>query len=386
MMDGKAPQPAIAGLFDSTTEAALKALRTPVQTQRAINSVLALAGFGILAIGAVAATFGKDRGLSFFAWAILSALASTLLGGVLGLLFGLPTARKVETRPAPPGETARTAVGYEESTSLEQIADWLTKIIVGLTLTQFATWSSAFDRISRTLTNDLLCPGTAAGCGIAPGASLISAYVLAGFVIAYMWTRRFFMIEMVARDDSVRQMLQAQEDRDKAEDDGRVQGSAKPVEGLVAGGEHSRIEAILAEGRRQATGKAKEAADALQPGGDPEDPWRGAFGGSASSNDAVLSANVSPMPGQTTNFTIDVAITGATPERQRQLAGQQALVFLHPSFAKAVRTVSFGADGRATLVLYAYGAFTIGALLEDGTRLELNLATLPGAPDQFRNS
>ncbi|HEX5258716.1 MAG TPA: pYEATS domain-containing protein, partial [Sphingomicrobium sp.] len=63
-----------------------------------------------------------------------------------------------------------------------------------------------------------------------------------------------------------------------------------------------------------------------------------------------------------------------------------ALFYLHPSFGKAVRSVAFGADGRANLVLYAYGAFTIGAVLEDGTRLELNLATLPGAPDQFRNS
>ena len=385
-MDGAAPQGSVAGLLDTTAEAALRALRTPVQTQRAINAVLGLSAFGILAIAAFAVTLGTGRGLSFFAWSILSALASVLLGGVLGLLFGLPTTRKVETRPASPNGLGRTASSYEESTSLEQIADWLTKIIVGLTLTQFATWSTAFDRISQTLTHDLLCPGAASSCGIVPGASLISAYVLGGFVIAYMWTRRFFMLEMVARDDSVRRLLEAQEQRDQAERDGRVQGESDVSESMAAAGETSRIDAILAEGRRLASGKAKPVADALKAGDDEEDPWRGAFGGSASSNDTVLSATVSPIPGQTANFRIEVTIAGATPDRQRELAGRTALVYLHPSFGKAIRSVSFGADGRATLLLYAYGAFTIGALLDDGTKLELNLATLPGAPDQFRNA
>lgn len=380
-MDAARPGGA-AGLFDTTAEAALKALRTPVQTQRAINAVLALCAIGLAAIAAFAVTLGADRGLSFIAWAMLSALASALLGGVLGLLFGLPTARK----PAPGGSGVVPVGSYEESTSLEQIADWLTKIIVGLTLTQFSTWSAAFDRISRTLTHDLLCPASASTCGIAPGASLVSAYALGGFVISYMWTRRFFMIEMVARDDSVRRMLEAQEQRDEAEKDGRIQGEGDTHQGLAADDGRSRIASILAEGRRLASGKAKEVAAAIKPGEDPEDPWRGAFGGSAASNSAVLSAAVSAIPGQSANFRIEVTIAGATPDRQRELAGQNALFYLHPSFGKAVRSVSFGADGRAVLVLFAYGAFTIGALLEDGTRLELNLATLPGAPDEFRNS
>lgn len=383
-MNGAGPQAGIGGIVDTTLDAALKALRTPVQTQRAIYAVLGLCGFGILVIIGYAVDLG-GRGLSFFAWAVLTALASTFAGGILGLLFGLPTARKSDPRAVGSGAAVPSG-GYDESTSLEQIADWLTKIIVGLTLTQFASWSAAFDRLSLRVTHDLRCPAAPGPCGYVPGASLVSAYVLGGFIIAYMWTRRFFIIEMVARDDSVRRMIQAQEQREQAGRDGRVQGGSDASQFLSGRDDRGRIGAILAEGQRQASGKAKEVASSLTAGSDPEDPWRGAFGGSASSNDAVLSATVSPIPGQTSNFRIDVSIAGATPARQRELAGENALFYLHPSFGKAVRSVAFGADGRANLVLYAYGAFTIGAVLEDGTRLELNLATLPGAPDQFRNS
>jgi pYEATS domain-containing protein involved in immunity len=385
-MDGAGPQGSIGGIVDTTLDVALKALRTPVQTQRAIYAVLGLCGIGILVMIAFAIDLGPDRGLSFIAWAVLTALASTFAGGIFGLLFGLPTARKTDGRGATSGTGVPVGGGYEESTSLEQIADWLTKIIVGLTLTQFASWSAAFDRLSLKVTHDLLCPAAPGPCGYVPGASLVSAYVLGGFIIAYMWTRRFFIIEMVARDDSVRRMIQAQEQQEQAEKDGRVQGGDEGPTSLSPPADSSRTDAILAEGRRQASGKAKDVANALQAGDDSEDPWRGAFGGSASSNDAVLSATVSAIPGQTASFKIDVSIAGATPDRQRELAGQNALFYLHPSFGKAVRSVSFGPDGRASLVLYAYGAFTIGALLEDGTKLELNLAILPGAPDQFRNS
>ncbi len=279
---------------------------------------------------------------------MLTALASTFAGGVLGLLFGLPTARKSDPRGAIPGAAIPIGGGYEESTSLEQIADWLTKIIVGLTLTQFASWSAAFDRLSLTVTHDLLCPVASGPCGYVPGASLVSAYVLGGFIIAYMWTRRFFIIEMVARDNSVRRMIQAQEQREQAAKDGRVQGGSDAPEGLVA--DYSKIiDAILDDGRRNASSEAKKGADALKPGADADDPWRGVFGGSPAGNDTVLTAAVSPVPGQPTIFKLDVNVAGATPERQRELAGQSVLFYLHPTFGKTVRAVSFGTDGRASL-------------------------------------
>jgi hypothetical protein len=373
------------GVIDTTIDIALKNLRSPIQTQRAINVILALCAFGIAVIGIFAVSLGPLLGFSFFAWSVLAAMASTFSGGVLGLLFGLPSARKVDARTTPAAAGQPVVMNYEESTSLEQISDWLTKIIVGLTLTQFATWSSAFDRLALTLTHDLLCPAQPSPCGYVPGASIVAGYALGGFVVAYMWTRRFFILEMVARDDSVRQMMRAQEQREQAAKEGRVQAGSDAPEGVVS--DYSKVvDAILEDGRRNATGAAKKIAASLKAGDDPDDPWRGAFGGSPAANDAVLTATVTAVAGQPGNFKLDASVSGVTPERQRELAGQSLLFYLHPTFGQKVRVVSFGADGRASLVLYAYGAFTMGTLLEDGTTLELNLATLPGAPDQFKTN
>ncbi|MCK9220855.1 MAG: hypothetical protein M0P47_12515 [Bacteroidales bacterium] len=68
-----------------------------------------------------------------FLWIWMSAslvvsLASFLIGGLIGFLFGIP---KFNTKYTPSEEPE-----YLANTSLEQISDWLTKIIVGVGLTQ----------------------------------------------------------------------------------------------------------------------------------------------------------------------------------------------------------------------------------------------------------
>jgi hypothetical protein len=205
-------------------------------------------------------------------------------------------------------------------------------------------------------------------------------------VIAYLWTRRFFILEMVNRDDAVRGILGAQAQRDQAAKEGRVQqGTAAPDAEPVDYSD--AVNAILNDGKRNATNDAmRTAAARIKPGSDTDDPWRGAFGGASSDDRALLTASVSPLPGESRNFQVDLIVAGVAPESQRQLAGQKVLLYLHPTFGKEVKVISFGADGRAALQLFAYGAFTVGALLEDGRTLELNLATLPGAPDQFKFS
>src|SRR5215469_6559661 len=89
---------------------------------RATGHVLATAGLGLMAGGA--------------AW---------LSGALTGFLFGIPHAREAigSERTERRKETDEDSINeneedsrYRPSTSLEQIADWLTKIIVGVGLTQ----------------------------------------------------------------------------------------------------------------------------------------------------------------------------------------------------------------------------------------------------------
>jgi hypothetical protein len=69
----------------------------------------------------------------------------------------------------------------------------------------------------------------------------------------------------------------------------------------------------------------------------------------------------------------------------KSAALERNVVFhLHPTFRASVKTVKVR-ESKATLRLSAWGAFTVGAIADEGaTRLELDLATLPDAPKEFR--
>jgi hypothetical protein len=118
---------------------------------------------------------------------------------------------------------------------------------------------------------------------------------------------------------------------------------------------------------------------------DPDDPWRGKFGGTSSANGTVLEARIEESPNDPNFFMVNLNVRIDDEARKDDLLGTKVIYFLHPTFPNQPRISAFGEDGRAPLELYAYGAFTVGAFLEDGTKLELNLATIEGAPVRFRS-
>jgi len=60
------------------------------------------------------------------------------------------------------------------------------------------------------------------------------------------------------------------------------------------------------------------------------------------------------------------------------------MLYLHNTFHQPIRREA-PSEGKVTLELHAYGAFTVGAVIEqDGTPLELDLAALESAPPRFR--
>ena len=71
---------------------------------------------------------------STLAVAALVAGGAFLAGGLLGFLFGIPRSLAVQEGVADQG-------GYQPNTNLEQISDWLTKILVGVGLVQFTTFA-----------------------------------------------------------------------------------------------------------------------------------------------------------------------------------------------------------------------------------------------------
>ncbi|MFL5727031.1 MAG: hypothetical protein ACJ77F_11900 [Chloroflexota bacterium] len=119
-------------------------------------------------------------------------VASMSAGGLLGFLFGIPTSlQNTITAPAPTdaqaalGPGAAAAPLYVGNTSLEQISDWLTKILVGVGLTQLSAIPTALGNLGTFL---------AGGLGNLPGAEvfaplLVVFALLDGFFISYLWTR-----------------------------------------------------------------------------------------------------------------------------------------------------------------------------------------------------
>jgi hypothetical protein len=67
------------------------------------------------------------------ATALALSAASAVSGLLLGFVFGVPRVLAAD-RPRSTG----TGGGIAANTNLEQISDWLTKILVGVGLTQFA--------------------------------------------------------------------------------------------------------------------------------------------------------------------------------------------------------------------------------------------------------
>lgn len=113
-----------------------------------------------------------------------------------------------------------------------------------------------------------------------------------------------------------------------------------------------------------------------------DDPWKGVFGGRRTNGTRELDADVTPIgvPGL---FRVRLRVRSTSPDRDPLRGVVQ--FFLHPTFTNDRPIVSVSPGGVAELTLTSYGAFTVGALADDGrTKLELDLAELESAPAEFR--
>lgn len=116
--------------------------------------------------------------------------AATALGSFIGFLFGVPRSRE----PQKQGDAmlSHEPNSYLPNTNLEQISDWLTKIMVGVGLVEIRSVLNWFSEV-----------GAAAGSAIWPDApgriiatSILVHYVLMGFfqgfLVAYLYLPKAF--------------------------------------------------------------------------------------------------------------------------------------------------------------------------------------------------
>jgi hypothetical protein len=385
---------------------------------RLVHAVLAgIGGAGLAVLLAHAVLGSAGSRLGVLAWSWGAAAGAFLAGAALGLLFGLPNVRNVRIVNSDDAKSGasqtgdRSArLGYTESTNLEQVADWLTKIIIGLTLTQYHHWEARFARLSYDLTCRMMTCGPVLKAGEAstyppgttvPGGFLMVGYAALGFLMAYLWMRGYFISEMeAARTNAIintnkgqvsvgQTELEKSDLRSKARfrryfELMRSQGLAPHLSGTAF---HGNARTMLKNALERMKGKGQDVLGnfrQLTEGSwdpeDPNDPWHESFGGSATRNGLSLTATVATNPENPAWFDVDLYVAVAGSQRDRPGFVQY---FLHPAYGTEPRLVRFGPDGRAHLSFLATFGFTVGVLADDGTTLELDLGALADPDTNF---
>lgn len=116
-------------------------------------------------------------GVELFAVGAIVFGAAFGVGAMIGFLFGIP--RRIQREGVDLAPTA----GLSVNTNLEQISDWLTKIIVGVGLVEIGRIAGGLDSVAESvkLTDHSSAEAFALG--------LIIYSLVDGFLLAYVWTR-----------------------------------------------------------------------------------------------------------------------------------------------------------------------------------------------------
>jgi hypothetical protein len=148
------------------------------------NPFLFATGLGLVATVMVA--WQKTETAHSVATALFVALASISSGALLGFLFGIPR--------APSNDNAGPPIKYEwqprastPNTNLEQISDWLTKIVIAIGLAQLAKLPGAYQSLAQYVAgafgHEVIAPSLAA--------LMLAYFVILGFLVTFLWTRLF---------------------------------------------------------------------------------------------------------------------------------------------------------------------------------------------------
>ena len=137
--------------------------------------------FSLSALAIYCANLPANKLIAFGA-ALMVALASYLAGGLFGFLFGIPRAQAAGIKQNSGTQRGRLT----PNTNLEDVSDWLTKIIVGATLVQIGSLARRFGDLATFVSS------------IFGGASEQNK-VMAGGIILFFAVFGFFANYVIAR-------------------------------------------------------------------------------------------------------------------------------------------------------------------------------------------
>jgi hypothetical protein len=166
-------------VLDDQDDNEVESNRSAGQIKRAgiavvVASLIAI-GVWIVCLGIYAWAVG---GADAFGIGLVVGVAALLAGALLGFIFAIPR------NPSPPAGSSATG-WYRSNSNLEEISDWLTKILVGLGLVQFGRLldgsHTVVDSISAALGNETGSDTFAA--------AVLVIFSVTGFLSGYVITR-----------------------------------------------------------------------------------------------------------------------------------------------------------------------------------------------------
>jgi len=151
-------------------------------------------------------------------WAgFLWALACTGAGSLIGIVFGVPRSAGDSVSSFGDRHSA-----LHPNTNMEQISDWLTKLLVGAGLVELKDLSRSLNLaaqyVARALASEAMKPGPAL---TSVAAALIIYFCVEGFIAGYLVSRVFFPIAFHDADRRVADALVRQGPATPPDPDGR---------------------------------------------------------------------------------------------------------------------------------------------------------------------
>ena len=164
---------------------------------KSIFYITFMLGMGVLIICLYSIALGTEKFLSVLSISAIIALTSTIVGAFIGFIFGIPRT------PA-----SKDSENIAANTNLEEISDWITKIIVGVSLVQLNQISGGIVAIGNTLAH---------GMGDHPSSFVFSVstmifYFVGGFFLGYLWSRIYLpKILLTSMEEGYRRKMKEKE-------------------------------------------------------------------------------------------------------------------------------------------------------------------------------
>ncbi|MEO8111050.1 MAG: hypothetical protein ABI594_13490 [Ginsengibacter sp.] len=342
------------------------------------GSVIIAIILGVIMIGLIS-SYAANHYISAFGCGILIAGASISSGGVLGFIFGIPSV----------SQTPNARLKYNDN--LVQISDWLTKIIVGVGLTQLYNIPRFVIKIGGQFQINFGGGTWAVNVAIA----IMSYFFVLGFLMIYFWTKTDYSTIMKNMDIDLNRQLEdetkAKEHAQQERKDMATEIIQKETKTRISESDIASDKNTMAELQQNVNDSLSGELDKLKtivsqklsskPVTIPDDLQKGRWGGKSENNGKKINAKVTKNSWQNL---FDLVITIYNIDNTPLII--PVAIFVHDSYNLPDNVVYVAPDknkGVAELSILAYEAFTIGALFADGTELELDLNEQQGFPTDF---